>query len=499
MYLGIDLGTSSVKVVLTAEDGRPLHVASEPLTVSRPRPLWSEQDPEDWWTATRRALFALRSETSLAALRAVGLTGQMHGAVLLDPSSSPVRPAILWNDGRAHAECAELENRLGDGRKRLGNRVMPGFTAPKLLWVHRHEPENFRRVDKVLLPKDYLRLRMTGDFATDASDASGTMWLDVGRRVWDPDAIEASHLTLGHMPRVYEGTQVTGQLSTEMSRELGCGRVPVVAGAGDNAGGAVGMGITKPGRGILSLGTSGTYFVVTDRFASNPSRAVHAFCHALPKTWHLMSVTLSAAVCLDWFDRTSGGAGLPALLNEAKSEGKPPQGPLFLPYLAGERTPHDDPHATGTFFGLTHATGRADLTWSVLEGVAFALREGFEALHEVTPRLKDLTITGGGSRNPEWCQLIADVLAVNVHLRHGGDIGPAAGAARLASAVELGSSSSRDSFQEPEKVRSFEPRTKESEQAQPALRHLSAALRRHSSPQPAHLMTRIRNGENTIR
>lgn len=463
MYLGIDLGTSSVKVVLATEDGRPLYVASEPLTVSRPRPLWSEQDPDDWWKATRRALFALRSQTSLAALRAVGLTGQMHGAVLLDPSSSPVRPAILWNDGRAHAECFELDVRLGDGREQLGNRIMPGFTAPKLLWVRRHEPENFPRVDKVLLPKDYLRLRMTGDFATDVSDASGTMWLDVGQRVWSPAALEACHLTLGHMPRVYEGPHVTGRLSNAFAQELGCGRVPVVAGAGDNAAGAIGMGITRPGQAILSLGTSGTYFLVTDRFASNPGRAVHAFCHALPEMWHLMSVTLSAAVCLDWFDRTSGEAGLPTLLEEARAAGRPLRGPLFLPYLAGERTPHDDPHATGTFFGLTHATGRAELTWAVLEGVTFALRDGFEALHEVAARPTDLTITGGGSRNPDWCQLIADALALNVHVREGGDVGPAAGAARLASLADPATSSIEANFPEPEKLRSFEPRALETE------------------------------------
>ena len=436
MYLGIDLGTSEVKLLLMEENGDVVATSGVPLTVSRPRAQWSEQDPAQWWDATGRAMHQLRASDgpALARVRAIGLSGQMHGAVLLDAQERVLRPAILWNDGRSHQECLDLtarEPRLPDI---TGNLAMPGFTAPKLAWVARHEPDVFAQTATVLLPKDYLRLMLTGEKVSEMSDAAGTLWLDVGQRDWSEAMLEATGLGRRHMPRLVEGSAPSGALRPELTREWGMREHVVVAGGGgDNAASAVGIGATRPGDGFLSLGTSGVLFVVTDRLRANPRSAVHAFCHALPDRWHQMSVMLSAASCLSWVTRATGAQNEAALLPEAEalSHTALENAPLFLPYLSGERTPHNDPHAQGVFFGLGHDTGRGALAYSVLEGVAFGMRDGLQALRAAGTDVSALSLVGGGARSSYWSQLLADVLGVGIHTHAESSAGAALGAARL--------------------------------------------------------------------
>ncbi|WP_232438969.1 xylulokinase [Burkholderia ubonensis] len=436
MVIGLDLGTSGVKAVLLDRDGAVRASASRPLTVSRPRPRWSEQAPRDWWDAASGALDALVADARAAGLdpreiRALGLTGQMHGATLLDAHGDVLRPAILWNDGRADAECEELERLAPTLRAVAGNLAMPGFTAPKLLWVRRHEPDVFARLAQVLLPKDYLRYRLTGAFATDPSDAAGTLWLDVAKRDYDDALLAACGLSRAQMPAVFEGNRITGMLLPAVARALGLPEIPVVAGGGDNAAGAVGVGIVRPGDALLSLGTSGVYFAVSDGFRANPESAVHSFCHALPDTWHLMSVMLNAAGCIDFTAQLTGYDGVAALLADAEANAHADR-PWFLPYLSGERTPHDDVNAKGVFYGLTPDTRRADLANAALEGVGFALLDGIDALHAAGLAPESITVIGGGSRSAYWTQMLADLSGRALTLRAGGEVGPALGAARLA-------------------------------------------------------------------
>jgi xylulokinase len=432
MYLGIDLGTSGVKAVLVDGAGQVVDQETEPLEVARPHPLWSEQDPRDWWEATTAAVGRLRDRAGLRGVLAVGLSGQMHGATLLDVGQRPLRPAILWNDGRSFAACAQLERRVPTSRAITGNLAMPGFTAPKLLWVREHEPEIFDRVASVLLPKDYLRLVMTGELASDLSDSSGTLWLDVAQRAWSREMLDACHLSIDAMPSLFEGTQATGRLRPEIAEGWGMERVPVAAGAGDQAAGAAGAGVIRPGEASLSLGTSGVYFVAGDRFQPNPERAVHAFCHCLPDTWHQMSVILSAASCISWVTGLTGAQDEAALLAEVEADSPGPARVLFLPYLSGERTPHNDPDATGVLVGLTHDTGRAEIGRAVLEGVAFAFADGQQALEEAGTQIGEVSVIGGGARSMLWGRILASVLQRPLTYRAGGQVGPAQGAARLA-------------------------------------------------------------------
>lgn len=431
LYLGIDLGTSSVKAALADAHGAVRHVASAPLSVSRPQPLWSEQQPAEWLEAVDAAVLALPGEAR-ARVEGVGLAGQMHGAVLLDAADRPLRPAILWNDGRSARECAALEARVPDLPSISGNRAMPGFTAPKLLWVARHEPGLFAATRTVLLPKDYVRLALTGEKASDLSDAAGTLWVDVGARAWSPTLLEACGLSLAHMPRLYEGPAVTGALRPEIAQRWGMGRAPVVAGAGDNAGAAIGMGLTEPGQGFLSLGTSGVLFLADDAFRPNPAGGVHAFCHAAPDRWCLMAVLLSAASAADKAAELLGFSDLVAAL-EAAEHAPEPDREVFLPYLSGERTPHNDPLATGVFFGLTHESTRGALMRAALEGVAFAFADGADALRAAGARLDaGLVLVGGGARSRYWGRLLAAALDTPLTLSEGAEAGPALGAARLA-------------------------------------------------------------------
>ena len=432
MYIGIDLGTSGVKAVLLDKAGQLIGSQSQKLTVSRPKPLWSEQDPESWWQATDSVMRALASQYDLSQVRAIGLSGQMHGATLLDNVCDVLRPAMLWNDGRSAEQCQLLEKRVPDSRAITGNLMMPGFTAPKLLWVKQHEPEIFAQISKVLLPKDYLRWRMNGAFATDMSDAAGTMWLDVAKRDWNDELLSACGLTRQQMPQLYEGNQFTGTVHPEIAAGWGLKDVQVVAGGGDNAAGAIGVGMVNVGQGMLSLGTSGVYFLVSDGFMANPTSAVHSFCHALPQRWHLMSVMLSAASCLDWVAKLTGCNDVQHLLDEAElaQEDLPPV--WFLPYLSGERTPHNNPEAKGVFFGLTHQHGRAELAKSVLEGVGYALAQGMDAVHTCGIAPQSIMLIGGGARSARWRQMLADISGQTLDFCSGGDVGPALGAARLA-------------------------------------------------------------------
>jgi xylulokinase len=433
--LGIDLGTSGVKVALVDAEGRVVASASAPLDVARPHPTWSEQNPEQWWSATNAAVGAVGEQApdAVRAVRAVGLSGQMHGATLLDAHDALLRPAILWNDGRSVAECEALERAVPTSRAITGNLAMPGFTAPKLLWVRAHEPDLFARVRRVLLPKDWLRLRMTGDAATDCSDASGTLWLDVAARAWSPAMLAGCGLDERAMPRVFEGNEVTGRLRAEIANAWGVDRIPVAAGAGDQAAGAVGAGVVKAGDASLALGTSGVLFVAGDRFRPNVARAVHAFCHCLPGRWHQMSVLLSAASCLAWVTQLTGAASEAALLAEVEAQDRPAAGALlFLPYLSGERTPHNDPAARGVFFGLSHDTDRRALARAVLEGVAFAFADAQQALLEAGAELREVSVIGGGARSMLWVRMLASVLDRPLVVRAGADVGPALGAARLA-------------------------------------------------------------------
>ena len=435
MYLGIDLGTSEVKVLLLAPDGRAIGTAGSPFTVSRPQPRWAEQDPADWWDGTRRALAALREKHphEFAEVRGIGLSGQMHGAVLLDEHDTVLRPAILWNDMRSVDECAELTARAPQLHRVAGNLAMPGFTAPKLLWVARHEPERFRKTACVLLPKDWLRLKLTGGKVSDPSDAAGTLWLDVAKRDWSDGLLDACNMTRAQMPALAEGSAPSGTLLPQVAREFGLREdVVVAAGGGDNATSAIGIGAVQPGDGFVSLGTSGVLCVIGDRFRPNPASAVHAFCHAIPDRWHQMSVVLSAASCLRWVCKLTG-TDEPTLLAEIERLAPQTlaQAPLFLPYLSGERTPHNDPYAQGVFFGMTHATDRALLGYAVLEGVTLALTDGLDALRAAGTEVGPLSMLGGGARSAYWAQLAADAFDTPTRQHGGGETGAALGAARL--------------------------------------------------------------------
>ncbi|MCR9078317.1 MAG: xylulokinase [Hyphomonadaceae bacterium] len=455
MYLGIDIGTSGVKAIVMEETGDVVAQATAPLTVSRPHPLWSEQDPADWWRVTQDAVLQL-PQTARGAVKAIGLSGQMHGATVLDAQDQPIRPAILWNDGRSEQACRTLEARVPDLHTLAGNLAMPGFTAPKLIWLAEHEPDAFKQVAKVLLPKDYVRLLMTGDYASDMSDSAGTLWMDVGARDWSDQLLDACGLTRTHMPALHEGCDVTGTLRKEVATVWGLpADTPVVAGAGDNAAGAVGSGITAPGDAFLSLGTSGVLFAADTAYRPDASNGVHTFCHALPGLWHQMAVMLSAASCVDWAVRLTGAASAEALIHEAERADKFGAAiPLFLPYLSGERTPHNDPNATGALLGLTHDSGAADIAQAVLEGVALGFADGLSVL-SASADIETITVIGGGSRSAYWGRILAAALARPLSYRKNADIGPALGAARLAQMGAHGQSQA--AFEAPEIEHVIEP------------------------------------------
>jgi xylulokinase len=408
--VGIDVGTTGVKAVAITPEGEVVARAEEGYPLSTPRPGWSEQDPDDWWRASERALAAL------PASAAIGLSGQMHGLVALDSSDRALRPAILWNDQRTAAECAEIEERVGLDRliALTGNRALTGFTAPKLLWVRRHEPDVYARIAHVLLPKDYVRLRLTGERAIDATDASGTLLFDVAHRRWSEEVLDALELPHEWLPTAYESPEVPG-----------------ASGAGDQAAAALGVGVVEPG-GALSvvLGTSGVVFAALPGFAADPEARVHAFCHAVPGTWHAMGVMLSAAGSFRWL-RDVVGESYDELVREARRWPPGVEGLLFAPYLAGERTPHADPSARGAFVGLSHRHDRGALVRAVLEGVAFGLRDSLELLRGLGVEATAGRVSGGGARSELWLKICASVLGLPLQ-RTAVDEGSAYGAALLA-------------------------------------------------------------------
>lgn len=429
MYIGLDLGTSGLKGILMTGAQEVVAEATAPLTVQRPQDGRSEQAPNTWIAAAETVMDALAAH-GLGTVRGIGLSGHMHGATLLDASDQVLRPCILWNDTRSHAEASELDD---DPifRRLTGNIVFPGFTAPKLMWVQKHEPALWDKVAKVLLPKDYLRLWLTGDHVGEMSDAAGTAWLDTGARDWSDDLLGATGLDRSHMPSLVEGSEVSGALRAGLASRWGLPAGVIVAGGGgDNAASGVGVGVVRAGEAFVSLGTSGVLFAANDGYQPDPATAVHTFCHALPNTWHQMGVILACTDALNWFAQLTGSdaASLTSDLGPLQAPGKT----LFLPYLGGERTPLNNAAIRGAFVGLEHATDRQAATRAILEGVTFAFRDCRDALAATGTRLENLLAVGGGSKSEYWLRAIATALDCPVQVPVAGDFGGAFGAARLA-------------------------------------------------------------------
>ena len=436
MYLGLDLGTSSIKALLIDADQVVIAEARAPLTVSRPHAGWSEQAPADWLAATNDAMAELKAKADLMSIKAIGLSGHMHGATLIDKSGDVLRPCILWNDTRSHVEAAALDSNP-QFRAISGNIVFPGFTAPKLAWVKNNEPDIFDKTAKVLLPKDYLRLWLTGEAVSEMSDAAGTSWLDVGARDWSDDLLTATGLSRNHMPDLVEGAGVSGQLRPELAAKWGLNSsVPVAGGGGDNAATAVGCGVTRPGEAFVSLGTSGVLFAATPSYTPDAASAVHTFCHALPGTWHQMGVILSATDSLEWYARLTGATA--SDLTGALTDIQAPSRACFLPYLGGERTPHNDAEIRGALIGLEHETDTDAGTRAVLEGVAFALKDSADALAGTGTQIDSLIAVGGGSASTVWLQIMATTLGLPIQVPVSGDFGAAFGAARLGMMADTG-------------------------------------------------------------
>jgi xylulokinase len=461
MYLGLDFGTSSVKGVLIDAKQKIVATASAPLKVSRPQPGWSEQNPEDWWKACNSVVktLAKMKPKAVAAVEGIGLSGQQHGATLLGKDDKVLRPAILWNDARSFRECEEIMAREPKAVPLSGNIPLAGYTAPKLVWVKKHEPKTFAKVAKVLLPKDYIRFRMTGEYASDMSDASGTFWLDIAKRKWSEMLLAASDMSIDQMPKLYEGTDATGRLTPAVAKSWGMPKRPVVAGGGgDNASAACGIGAVTDNSALVSIGTSGVMFVSNDKFRPNAGRMVHAFCHAVPDTWHQMGVILSAAASLEWLAGVLGSPA-PKLTAALGTKLTGPSPALFLPYLSGERTPVGDAQVRGLIMGLGHESDHKTLTHAALDAVAFAFRDSLEALKDAGTEVKRVTAVGGGSKSELWLKIIATVLGVPVDLPAAGDVGGAFGAARLGMIAATGADY-RKVLTAPKTARTIKPEQK---------------------------------------
>lgn len=445
MFLGIDIGTSGVKALLIDEQGNIQASAMVEYPIYSPFPLWSEQEPEDWWKASIEVLRQLVHDIGDRSKQicAIGLTGQMHGVVFLDKQNQVIRRALLWNDQRTSKECEQITEVIG--REKLiqiaGNPALTGFQAPKILWLRNNEPEVYRKLEKVLLPKDFIRFRLTGEYATDCSDAAGTLLLDLKNRDWSSEILEKLNIPIAWLPKVYEGSQVTGRLLPGIADLLGIpAGIPVVAGGGDNAAAAVGTGIVKQGLVSSSIGTSGVIFAHTDGLSFDPAGRLHTFCHAVPKKNHLMAVTLSAGNSFRWLRDTFRGivpaeigyTDLTALASKVEIGS---EGLIFLPFLNGERTPHLDPYATGAFVGLTSRHTAAHLARAVMEGVVFSLMDGLEIMRSMGVPIHQVRAIGGGGKSELWCQMQADAFGcdvVNLEVEEG----PAYGAALLAIAAD---------------------------------------------------------------
>jgi xylulokinase len=439
LFLGIDVSTTGAKALLVDEKGAVVTAATTPLTLSTPKPLWSEQDPHEWWAGVTKSIQAALSQARVTGgdVEAIGLTGQMHGLVLLDAEQRVLRPAILWNDQRTGAQCDEIRTRMG-GRARLvkvtGNDALTGFTAPKILWVRANEPDVYARARLVLLPKDYVRLRLTGVAAMDKADGSGTLLFDLAARGWSDEVLRALDIPRDWLPPTHEGPEVTGAVTAEAAAATGLREgTPVMAGGGDQAAGAVGAGAITPGVVSLTLGTSGVVFATTDTPLVEPEGRLHAFCHAVPGKWHLMGVTLSAAGSLQWYrDTLAANESFDALVAEAASAPAGSEGLIFLPYLSGERTPYPDPLARGAFVGLTVRHRRAHLTRAVLEGVAFSMRDCLDLFAGAgLATVRQIRVAGGGAKGPLWRKIVASALGVELVTVNSTE-GAAYGAALLA-------------------------------------------------------------------
>lgn len=435
ILLGLDISTTGAKALLLNEAGEVVNSATSPLTLSTPRPLWSEQAPEDWWAGISRSIRRALSEARLPSseISAIGLTGQMHGLVLLDKNGEVLRPAILWNDQRTGKQCDEIRARLGKDRliQITGNDALTGFTAPKILWVQQNEPEIWSKTHHILLPKDFIRYKLTGEFAVDKAGGAGTILFDLKTRTWSEEVTTALNIPLALLPPTFEGPEITGRISPEAAAETGLmAGTPVVGGGGDQAAQAVGVGAVQPGIIALTLGTSGVVFAATEEPLIEPEGRLHAFCHAVPNRWHFMGVMLSAAGSLQWYrDTFFPNSDFDELVSEAGSAPLGCEGLLFLPYLTGERTPHPDPLARGAFVGLTIRHGRGHITRAVLEGVSFGIKDSFELIRASgVGAIEQVRISGGGARSATWRQIMANVLGaelVTVNTTEGAAFGAA--------------------------------------------------------------------------
>lgn len=441
-FLGIDLGTSSVKLLLMDEKGKVIQTVSKEYPVYYPKPGWAEQNPEDWWKATSEGIKEILETAGIAGtnVHSIGLSGQMHGLVLLDRENKVLMPALLWCDQRTQDECDYITEKLGCNlSKYTGNKALTGFTAPKVLWVKRNRPEVYEQISHVLLPKDYIRFKLTGKYASDVSDASGTLFFDVANRCWSLEMLEVLGLTEDVLPKCFESFEVTGIITQEAAglTHLGAG-IPVVGGGGDQAAGAVGTGIVSEGMVSVALGTSGVVFACQEKYAVDDENRLHAFCHSNGK-WHVMGVMLAAASCFKWWVEEVcllDDSGFALLLEEAEKVAPGCEGLVFLPYLMGERTPYSDPYARGTFIGLSMVHSRAHMTRAILEGVSFGLRDSLEIIREQNLPTTVVRVSGGGANSLLWRQMLADIFGLRVEVVNSVD-GPAFGAAILA-AVGVG-------------------------------------------------------------
>ena len=429
MFIGLDLGTSHLKGIVIDDAQNVCAEASVSLSLMRPKNGWSEQNPQDWLDATENVMASLANKVNLKKVNAIGLSGQMHGATLLDKNDNVLRPCILWNDTRSAEEASYLDSKT-IFRNLTGNIVFPGFTAPKLAWVRKHEPNIFEKISKVLLPKDYLRLWLCGEYVAEMSDAAGTSWLDVKRRDWSDALLAETDLDRSQMPTLIEGCEISGVLKKTHASKWGLPHGVIIAGGGgDNAASAIGVGVVKAGDAFVSLGTSGVLFAASDEYQPDAASAVHTFCHALPNTWHQMGVILAATDAMNWFGQ---------VLNSSAQEMtndlgllKAPSKTLFLPYLGGERTPHNDAQIRASFINLDHNADRQAMIRAVIEGVAFAFRDCFDALSSTGTKINQLVAVGGGAKSEYWVQAIATALGLPISIPVAGDYGGAFGAARL--------------------------------------------------------------------
>ncbi len=430
--LGLDIGTTGVKGVLINEKGEIVIIATSEYSLSTPFPNWAEQDPEDWWNATKDVISQIGRQFPLNKIKGIGLTGQMHGAVFLNKDGKVLRPAILWCDQRTSKEAKEIEEIIG--KKEIinftANPPLTGFTAPKILWVRKNEPEIYERTRKILLPKDYIRFRLSGEFASDVTDSSGTSLFDVEKRIWSKEVLERLKIDLELLPTVYESIEITGKISEIGSKETGLKTgTPLVAGAGDQSAAGVGNGVIEEGIISVTLGTSGVVFASTNFPKIDPEGRLHTFCHALPSTWHLMGVMLSAGGSLRWFrDNFCEGASYNIIIEEAKKVPPGSEGIIFLPYLMGERTPHKDPFAKGVIFGISGYHKKGNILRAVMEGITFGLLDSLSLIEKMKVPINQIRLSGGGARSPFWCQMQSDIFgkeAVKLNIEEGSSFGAA--------------------------------------------------------------------------